>query len=250
LEEQALGPIQNPIEMGNTHAACLSSLQQIPGYVAQFRKVFGTDGLTIQNVAQAIAAFERVLVSGPSPYDHSEAFTKYAKLDPEDLQDLLEADEELKSVYDLAKANAASHPMTVSARRGQELFFSERVNCAACHVGANLADEKYHNLGIGMDVKEPDLGRFVVTKDPKDWGAFKTPTVRNVVHSAPYMHDGSLKTLLEVVEHYDKGGTPNKNLSDKMRKLNLTPQEKQDLVAFMEACTGPFTPVATGRLPE
>ena len=101
-----------------------------------------------------------------------------------------------------------------------------------------------------MDVDKPDVGRYEVTKDDKDWGAFKTPTVRNVVHSAPYMHDGSQKTLLEVVEHYNKGGTPNKNLSDKVKKINLTDEEKQDIVAFMEALTGSFPKVETGRLPK
>lgn len=250
LEEQALGPIQNPIEMGNTHAACMTCLKGIPGYVRQFQRVFGPEGMTIENVAQAIAAFERVLVTGPSPYDYSEAYARYTKLDPSDLQDLLEADADAKTDYEQAKANAAAHPLSDSARRGQELFFSERVNCAACHVGANLADEKYHNIGVGMDAKDPDLGRYVVTKDDKDWGAFKTPTIRNVALSAPYMHDGSLQTLLEVVEHYAKGGIPNKNLSDKVRKIDLTPQEKQDLVAFMEACTGAFPKVEAGRLPE
>lgn len=250
LEEQAVGPIANPIEMGNTHADCVKCLQGVPGYVSQFDKIFGQNSLNIDNVGRAIAAFERVLVTGPSPYDYSEAFVKYTKLDPSDLQDLLDADEEFKATYEAAKANAAAYPMSDSALRGQVLFFSERVNCAACHVGANLADEKYHNLGIGMDAKEPDLGRYVVTQDQKDWGAFKTPTIRNVAQSGPYMHDGSLKTLLEVVEHYDKGGTPNKNLSDKVRKLNLTPQEKQDLVAFMEACTGDLPAVRMDRLPE
>jgi cytochrome c peroxidase len=101
-----------------------------------------------------------------------------------------------------------------------------------------------------MDKPEPDLGRFVVTKVDKDRGAFKTPTIRNVAQTAPYMHDGSLKTLLEVVEHYNKGGTPNSHLSPKVTKLNLTEQEKLDLVAFMEAVTGDFPPVQTGRLPE
>ena len=250
LEEQAIGPIANPIEMGNTHDACVAGLKQIPGYVLQFEKVFGADGLTIENVGQAIAAFERVLVTGPTPYDYSEAFRKYQRLDPDDLAALLEVDEDLKAEYEAAKANAAEHPMSESALRGQELFFSERVNCSACHVGANLADEKYHNLGIGVDADEPDVGRYAVTGDDKDWGAFKTPTIRNVATSAPYMHDGSLKTLLEVVEHYDKGGVPNKNLSDKVKKLNLTAQEKLDLVAFMKACTGSFPPVETGRLPK
>ncbi|MEZ6068393.1 MAG: cytochrome c peroxidase [Planctomycetaceae bacterium] len=250
LEEQAVGPIANPIEMGNTHDACVSTLKEIPGYVMQFDAIYGKDSLTIDHVGNAIAAFERALVTGPSAYDFNEEMRKYAELDADLLTDLLDSDEEFAARYAAAKAGAAERPMSESAQRGQELFFSERVNCAACHVGANLADEKYHNLGIGMDVAEPDVGRFAVTGKPEDWGAFKTPTVRNVAASGPYMHDGSLATLLDVVKHYDKGGTPNKNLSDKMRKLNLTEREMLDLVAFMEACTGDFPKVEAARLPE
>jgi cytochrome c peroxidase len=139
--------------------------------------------------------------------------------------------------------------MSESAKRGREIFFTEKGNCTACHVGANLADEKYHNLGIGMDKPEPDLGRFVVTHDEQDKGGFKTPTVRNVALTAPYMHDGSLATLEEVVEWYDKGGHPNPHLSDKIKPLNLTAQDKADLVEFMKACTGPTPTVETSRLP-
>jgi cytochrome c peroxidase len=116
-------------------------------------------------------------------------------------------------------------------------------------VGANLADEKYHNIGIGMDKPEPDLGRFAVTKDTADTGAFKTPTVRNAALTAPYMHDGSVATLEEVVAWYDKGGHPNQHLSDKIKPLNLTAEERADLVEFMKACTGPTPEVQTGRLP-
>lgn len=251
LEEQAVGPIANPIEMANTHAGAVKTLQGISGYRMQFEKVFGgSDPVNIDNVGKAIAAFERAIVTGPSPFDYHEEWKNFAKLDEEDLKELLEDDASFAARYKLAKAGIEKHPMSPSAIRGRELFFSERVNCAACHVGANLADEKYHNLGIGMDAKEPDVGRYAVTKDDKDWGAFKTPTVRNVEFSAPYMHDGSLKTLLEVVEHYNKGGTPNKNLSDKVIKLNLTAQEKQDLVDFMKACTGSFPKVEQQRLPQ
>jgi cytochrome c peroxidase len=116
-------------------------------------------------------------------------------------------------------------------------------------VGANFSDEKYHNLGVGMDAKEPDLGRYVVTKDDKDRGAFKTPTIRNVALTAPYMHDGSQATLEEVVEWYAKGGHPNPYLSDKMKKLDLTAQDKKDLVAYMKALTGELPKVRADRLP-
>ena len=249
LEAQAVGPIQNPIEMGNTHEACVVCLQGIPGYTKQFKAIFGADTIQIEHVGQAIASFERVLVTGTSPFDFAEALRPFKALTAEDLADLKTDDPATSAKYEAAAAAAKVHPMTDSAARGRELFFSERVNCSACHVGANLADEKYHNLGIGMDAKEPDLGRFVVTKVEVDKGAFKTPTIRNVEHSAPYMHDGSLATLLDVVEHYNKGGTPNKWLSEKVKPLKLTDAEKTDLVAFMKACSGPFPKVQSGRLP-
>jgi cytochrome c peroxidase len=165
-------------------------------------------------------------------------------MDEDDIAD----DEDLAAKYAAAKAGAEAHPMSDSAKRGRDLFFG-KANCTACHVGANLADEKYHNLGVGMDKDEPDLGRFVVTKDEKDKGAFKTPTIRNVAHSGPYMHDGSQATLEEVVEWYDKGGHPSPRLSEKIKPLGLTPQEKADLVEFMKACTSDTPPVESGRLP-
>lgn len=250
LEEQAIGPIANPIEMGNTHENCVATLKKIPGYVAQFDAVFGRNGLTIENVGKAIAAFERCLVTGPSPFDYAEKLRPFERLSADELNDLKQDDPELYQRYVELSAKAKEFPMSASARRGRELFFSERVNCTACHVGPNLTDEKYHNLGVGMDASQPDWGRYAVTKEEKDKGAFKTPTIRNVALSAPYMHDGSQKTLLEVVEHYAKGGIPNPWLSDKIKKIDLTPQEKQDLVAFMEACTGAFPKIEQGRLPE
>ena len=141
--------------------------------------------------------------------------------------------------------------MSESAVRGMKLFFSTKSNCTACHAGANFTDEQYHNLGVGMDSDKPDWGRFVVTKVEKDKGAFKTPTLRNVALTAPYMHDGSQKTLEEVIDWYDKGGHPNAWLSDKMKPLKLTDQEKADLVAFMvEGLTGEFPTVSQSRLPN
>jgi cytochrome c peroxidase len=245
LEEQALGPIANPIEMGSTHDACVECLKGIPGYKLQFEKVFGA--LTAEAVGQALATFERVIVTGPTPFDYNEQLRPYANVDLESLQD---DDPEAYAEYEKYLALAEKHPMSDSAKRGRELFFGQKAGCTACHVGPNLTDEKYHNLGIGADTESPDLGRFVVTEDDKDRGAFKTPTIRNVALSAPYMHDGSLKTLEEVVAWYDKGGHPNPHLSDKIKKLDLTEQEKKDLVEFMKACTGEFPKVETARLPE
>ena len=243
LEEQAIGPIENPIEMGFTHEGVVKRLASMPVYAKQFEKIFGS--VTIDAVGKAIAAFERVLVTAPSPYDYNEQWRAFQDLEPEDLED----DPELAELYAEAAAGIKSHFMSDSAKRGREIFFTEKGNCTACHVGANLADEKYHNIGVGMDQETPDVGRHAVTKDTVDTGAFKTPTVRNVALTAPYMHDGSMATLEEVVEWYDKGGHSSKHLSSKIRPLKLTDQEQADLVEFMKACTSPTPPVETSRLP-
>ncbi|MCC7086290.1 MAG: c-type cytochrome [Pirellulales bacterium] len=247
LEEQAKGPIANPIEMANTHEACVATIKSIPGYELQFQKIFASGGhpgeVTIDNVAKAIASFERALVTGPSPFDYYDAFKKYKDLDPDEM------DAATKAKYDTIKAGMEAHPMSENAIRGMQLFFG-KANCSLCHVGPNLTDEKYHNLGVGMDRDKPDLGRYEVTKDEKDWGAFKTPTIRNVEFSAPYMHDGSQKTLEEVVEWYNKGGHPNKNLDEKIKPLNLTDQEQADLIAFMKACSGSLPKVNESRKPK
>jgi cytochrome c peroxidase len=250
LEAQAVGPIQNPIEMGNTHQAAVATLKKIEGYKLQFDKIFPGEGVTIDNVGKALAAFERTLVTGPSQYDYYESYQRYAKLEAQDLADLKDDDPEVYARYEELKKQVELNPMSDSAVRGFELFFSKRVGCSNCHVGANLADEQYHNLGVGMSAKEPDLGRYTETKVEKDKGAFKTPTIRNVALSAPYMHDGSQATLEEVVEHYNKGGDKNPWLSDKIVPLKLTPTEKNDLVEFMRACTGTFPHVSSSRLPE
>jgi cytochrome c peroxidase len=247
LEEQAKGPIANPIEMGNTHEACLSCLDAIPGYKLQFAKIFPDEGLTIDTVAKAIASFERAIVTGPSPFDYNEQLRAFADADVESMK---EDDPETYELYQKALADAEAHPMSDSAKRGRELFFGQKANCTACHVGPNLTDEKYHNLGVGMDAATPDVGRFEVTKVEADRGAFKTPTIRNVEMTAPYMHDGSQKTLEEVVEWYAKGGHPNPTLDKDIKKFDMTAEEKADLVAFMKACTGPFPEVEQGRLPK
>jgi cytochrome c peroxidase len=243
LEAQAIGPIQNPIEMGFTHEGVVKRLGENPVYKKQFEKIFGE--LSIERVGQAIAAFERSIVTAPSPYDYHEQMRSFAGLDAEDIAD----DADLAKRYAEVKAAVEANPMSPEAIRGREIFFTEKGNCTACHVGANLADEKFHNLGIGMDKPEPDLGRFAISKDDKDTGAFKTPTVRNAALTAPYMHDGSLATLEEVVEWYDKGGHANVHLSDKIRPLKLSAQDKADLVAFMQACTSPTPAVQIDRLP-
>lgn len=252
LEDQAVGPIANPIEMGFTHDACVATLGDIPAYKLQFEKIFD-DGLNIDNVGKALATFERAIVTGPTPYDFYEPIQKFEQafaFDLEDLDALREEEPELVESYEKMQKAYEANPMSESAQRGMELFF-KKADCATCHAGANFTDEQYHNLGVGMDADDPDLGRFEVTGEEKDKGAFKTPTLRNVALSAPYMHDGSQETLEEVMEWYNKGGHPNPWLSDKVKKLNLTEQEIADVVAFMkEGLTGPFPEVETERLPK
>lgn len=232
LEGQAQGPIQNPIEMGKqSYKEIIERLRKIPGYREQFQKVFGTD-VTLDGMAKAIATFERVAaISGNSKYD------KYKDGD--------------------------SKALSESEKRGMVLFglrlspdddfktdvVLQKAKCTLCHAGFNFTDEQFHNLGIGWVPGEgnkggkfKDLGRWAVepygARYDGSMGAFKTPTVRDAEKTAPYMHDGSLATLEQVVEHYDKGGNPNPALDPDMKKLNLTAQEKADLVAFMKALTG------------
>lgn len=218
LEDQAKGPIANSVEMGNTHEAMTASLSRIQGYRPLFKKAFDSEEITIDRVAQSIATFERTVLSGNSPYDRYKAGNLKA--------------------------------MTPAQVRGMKVFF-DKAKCDSCHEGINFTLNAYANLGVGTDKPEPDVGRFAVTKDPADWGAFKTPTLRDVAKTAPYMHDGSLANLMQVVNYYDKGGLPNKNLNEKIKPLNLTEQEKEDLVAFMNALTGEVRPVTPpAKLPD
>lgn len=252
LEDQAVGPIANPIEMGNTHEGCVECLAGIAGYKMQFDHIFD-DGLTIENVGKALASFERVIVTGPTPFDAHEPLQRFEEFFADDLEDLdalREDNPEMAEEYEALKKKAEANPMSESARRGMKLFFG-KADCATCHAGANFTDEQYHNLGVGMDADEPDLGRYEVVKEDAARGAFKTPTLRNVAATAPYMHDGSQETLEEVMEWYNKGGHPNPWLSDKMKPLNLTDQEQADVVAFMkEGLAGEFPKVQEERLPE
>ncbi len=243
LEEQAVGPIQNPVEMGNTHEVCAKTVAGIEGYKLQFDRIFG--GVTIDAVGKALAAFERAVVTGPSPFDYYERWLRLKDVTAAEIRE----NPELAALAKLAREEYAAHKMSDSAVNGRNLFFG-KANCSACHVGANLSDESYRNIGVGMDAEKPDLGRFEVTKDEKDKGKFKTPTCRNVAQTAPYMHDGSIETLEEVVQVYNSGGFKNPWLDEKITRLGLTDREVADLVEFMKALTGDFPPVATGRLPK
>jgi cytochrome c peroxidase len=200
LEGQALGPIQNPIEMDLKLDALCEKLNKIPGYRKQFQEIFGTDA-NPDGIAKAIASFERTVLSGDAPYDRFKAGDTQA--------------------------------LSESAQRGMKVFFGKG-HCSACHQGANFTDGAFHNIGLGIDDPSPDLGRMAETKLVGDRGSFKTPTLREIARTAPYMHDGRLKTLEEVVDYYDKGGTPNPQLDEEIYQIKLTPQEKSDLVTFLK----------------
>ena len=129
----------------------------------------------------------------------------------------------------------------MGAQRGLALF-EGKARCVRCHAGFNFTDEGYRNIGVGMDKTEPDLGRYTVTKNEADKGAFKTPTLRDVDKRGPYMHDGSAKTLEDVVAFYNRGGVKNNWLSQDVTPLGLSAQEQADLVAFLHALTGQIDP--------
>ena len=209
LEAQAHLPLINPDEMGMTsHEEVVANVRAVPGYAPLFADVYGDPRVDMPRIAQAIAAYERTVLTGDSPYD------RYVAGDHGALRD--------------------------DQVRGLTVFLG-RGRCVTCHVGFNFSDENYRNIGVGMDAPAPDLGRYAVTRRDEDRGAFKTPTLRNVALTAPYMHDGSEPTLETVVELYDRGGVRNAWLSKDVQPLGLSPQEKRDLVAFMQALTGPVT---------
>lgn len=217
LEGQALGPIQNPIEMDHKLEECVLKLNKIEGYKTQFRKVFNSD-VTPENIAKAIAAFERTVLSGNAPYDRFKSGEKAALSD--------------------------------AAQRGMKVFFGKG-HCSACHASPNFSDQGFHNLGVGFNNPKPDLGRYEVTKVVGDKGAFKTPTLREIARTGPYMHDGSLKTLEDVVDYYDKGGISNPQLDEEIFPLKLTAEEKADLIKFLKEglSSADYPDIAPPKLP-
>jgi cytochrome c peroxidase len=244
LSEQPWQPLLARNEMGNASAdALLARLRAVPGYEDLFAVAFPERGLTRESVGIAIASYERTLVSGSSPFDRWRYGGDAEALDP-------------------------------SARRGFALF-GGRAGCTGCHlVGERTAlftDDGFHDTGIGAaaeaeasrsaalrvplapgesalvaaqvarqvgEPRAPDLGRYEVTHDPADRFRYRTPSLRNVALTAPYMHDGSLATLADVVAFYDRGGAPNPELDPRVHPLHLSAQEASDLVAFLESLTG------------
>ena len=247
VEDALLHALADPTEMNADPAALVEKLSRVEGYRLQFECLYGD--VSWQAIGDALGQFVRCLVTGDSPYDAEVAWRAYRNLDA----DLLAEDSALAARHAKTREVAARNPMTESARRGERLFFGNRAWCSACHNGVNFTDEGFHNIGIGLSAPTPDLGRYQITGRDEDWAAFKTPTIRGAVHTAPYMHDGSVATLADVVDWYAHAGASNRNLDYRYRwieRTSLSRQDRADLVAFMEACSGPLPVVERGRLPR
>jgi len=215
IEAQSLAALTNPEEMGLEREQIPAKLG--PRYGDRLRAIYGE--ATPESIVRALAAFQRMLVAGDSPFD--------------------------RYIY-----GGDQDAVSEQAKRGFAVFIGE-ARCIQCHFmrsaqshpfggfSGTFTDNRFHNIGIGYENKQhtQDLGREEVTHNPADRGAFKTPTLRNVALTAPYMHDGSLATLMEVVEHYNKGGVPNPNLDFDVKPLHLTDRNKADLVAFLQTLT-------------
>ncbi|MEH7390745.1 cytochrome c peroxidase [Bacillus sp. JJ1503] len=210
LEEQALGPIQSEVEMNQNLDELVIELNGVPTYVEQFNTVFN-DKISADNIAKAIAAFERTIVISDT------AFDRYLQGE----EDAISAD----------------------AKDGMKLFVG-KAGCISCHAGPLLSDHNYYNLGMSGDD-----GRFNVTGKEEDKGKFRTSGLRGVAHTAPFMHDGSLETLTDVVQYYNEGGGDHPNKSVQMSPLNLTESEVNALIAFLESLSGELPKVETPEIP-
>jgi cytochrome c peroxidase len=213
LAEQAKGPLENPVEMASTHDRVVATVAGIAGYRKHFRAAYGDDGVDLDRITGAIAAYEATRLSGNSAFDRFDAGDESA------LSDL--------------------------AKEGREVFFGPG-RCNACHLGQSFTDSRFHNVGVGYRFSvapDPrssfaDLGRAAITGDPADAGKFKTPTLRDLKRRAPYMHDGSLWTLEEVVFFYVRGGNHNPWIAPELAEQRLGGWHVAPLVAFLESLEG------------
>ena len=205
LPEQSLEPFLSPVEHGLSQRDLLTLISSSPGYRRLFREAFGTD-VTEDGIAAALTHFQWTILSGNSPVDR----------------------------FDYQGDTTA---LPAAAQRGF-LLFRGKGGCVRCHAGPNYTDEQYHNLGVGWELPHVDLGRYAVTHQPGDIGAFKTPTLREVARTAPYMHDGRFKTLREVVNFYNHGGVNNPHQNPIMRPLFLSDDEREDIEAFLNNLSG------------
>jgi len=207
LEEQAFEPVTNSLEMHNSWNNVENTLNQDEEYLLLFKQAYNIDYIDSTHVVMAIAQFERTLISDNSKFD---------------------------------KFYRGESTMTASELNGYAIFNSEKGDCFHCHGTALFTDNLFHNNGLDI---EPflDLGLGIITENASDNGKFKTPSLRNIEVSAPYMHDGRFETLEEVIDHYDSGGHFSSTVDPLMKKLgvglNLTNQEKSDLIAFLKTLT-------------
>ena len=224
LEEQVGGPMSNSIEMNQPHEVAVSKLNADPDLKKQFQQAFGPGDITLGKIEQAIASFERTLVSGDSPFDQYEY-------------------------------GGNKHALSAAALQGLAVFMNPaKGNCVSCHVinskYALFTDGLFHNLGVGVNDQGDltDLGRYDETKRQTDKGAFKTPTLRNVALTPPYMHDGSLKSLKDVVDFYAGHGNSNPYLDKRIAAINLSGQDRRDLVEFLKSLSSTSMPANAGPL--
>lgn len=209
LEQQVAGPIFSANEMGMDPSILMERVRSVPEYRRGFRQAFGRE-INFEDIKKAIAAFERTLVTPDS------AFDRYMQGEKQSL--------------------------TTEQKRGLILFVG-KARCSACHNGPNFTDNKFHSLGVLPGERYgDDAGRYAVTRKSEDRHAFKTPTLRNVALQAGYMHNGGLATLSDVIDFYDKGGGQGPK-SKLLFQLGLTPFEKQDLLAFLQALNGRMPPL-------
>ena len=205
LEDQVLQPIQDPKEMDMALSDVVVRLRRDRVYSARFQAQFGRIPTHV-DLAKALASYVRTILSGNAPID------RYM--------------------------NGERDALSAQARDGLRIFRG-RGHCTACHLGPTFTDERFHNTGVAwQDGELLDPGRYTVTSKEEDRGAFKTPTLRNVERTAPYMHDGSLATLEDVIEFYDRGGNDNPFRDRELRPLSLTDEEKGALLAFLESLSG------------
>jgi cytochrome c peroxidase len=217
LEAQAKGPIQSTVEMNQKADELIEELGAIPEYREMFSKVFGDSGITLDNIANAIATFERSVVSKNSAYD------KYMEGD--------------------------KNAMSPAAVNGMKLFFGKG-KCSICHNGPALTDSGFHNIGVKQHGPlTEDLGRYNISKDEFDKGAFKTPGLRSISQSPPYMHDGSEATLKDVIDFYNRGGDVAENRTSLITPLELSDQEVLELVEFLKALDGEPLGIKAPKLP-
>ena len=205
LEEQAAHPFENPREMGMSKGCVEDELRRRPGYGAYFEKAFGSPEIRFERVAQAIATFERTILSGNSRFD------RYLAGDRTQLRE--------------------------NEVRGIQLFFG-KAQCATCHSGPNFTSEEFTNLGLGVDRAPLDKGRSVITGQQEDWGAFKVPTLREVSKTGPWMHDSRMKALENAMNFYRQGGVLNAGRDRRVRKLEFGDDERADLIAFLKTLEG------------